>query len=289
VRASGRPGDRWGLLAGFLLALPVLVGVGYALAGAWGVVGAGAEAGGGALQPWARVVGERATWEGIGWSLWVAGASTALSTLLAMVLAVAFRGTGRLDGTARALALIPLPLPHLVAAVGAVLVLGQSGVLARTAHALGLAQLPADLPALVADPWGVGLILALVWKEVPFLALVAFSILASRGTALEEAARTLGAGPWATFRHVTLPVLWRGMLPPVVAVFTFVVGSWEVAVLLAPSDPLALPLQIMERHADPALARRGDAWVLVLIALGLAAAAVALHERLRARWGVLSR
>jgi ABC-type spermidine/putrescine transport system permease subunit I len=129
----------------------------------------------------------------------------------------------------------------------------------------------------------------LVWKEVPFLALVAFSVLASRGLRLEEAARTLGASPLATFSRVTWPVLWRGMLPAVVAVFAFVVGSWELPSLLAPSDPLALPLQILERHTDPALARRGEAFVLALLALGLALTVVVIHERLRARWTVLVR
>ena len=48
---------------------------------------------------------------------------------------------------------------------------------------------------------------------------------------LEEAARTLGAGPWAAFRRVTWPLLWRGMLPGAAAVFVFVAGSYEAAAL----------------------------------------------------------
>jgi hypothetical protein len=79
------------------------------------------------------------------------------------------------------------------------------------------------------------------------------------------------------------------MLPAIVAVFTFVAGSWEAAALLAPSDPLALPLDILERHTSPALDRRGEAHVLVLVALALAASCVVLHEVLRARWEVLER
>lgn len=278
---------RTGLIAALLLASPVLVGVAYAGLASVGLAGAGAR--GLTEIPWLRVLADRGTWGGVGWTLWVAAVSTSLATVGAMGLAVVFRGSGRLDGTARLLALLPLPIPHLVAAVGAVLILGQSGILARLAHGAGLVAVPADMPALVSDPWGVGLILALTWKEIPFLSLVAFSILATRGTQLEEAARTLGAGPMATIRHVTLPVLWRGMLPAVVAVFTFVAGSWEVAALLAPSDPLALPLQVMERHTDPTLSRRGEAYVLVLVALALAALAVGLHERLRSRWEVLER
>jgi len=130
---------------------------------------------------------------------------------------------------------------------------------------------------------GLGYIVALAWKELPFLALLAFSVLATRGPALEETARSLGAGPWAVFRRVTWPLLWRGLLPGIVSVFAFVAGSYEAAVLLAPSDPLPLPLLTYERYTDPDLGRRADAYVLVLLGLGLAAVAVALHEWARAR------
>jgi putative spermidine/putrescine transport system permease protein len=139
------------------------------------------------------------------------------------------------------------------------------------------------MPALVLDPWGVGLILALTWKELPFLALVAASVLATRGSALEETARGLGAGPLSVLGRVTWPMLWRGMLPAAVVVFTFVAGSYEATVLLAPSDPMALPLLTWERYTDAALARRGDAYVLALLGMALAGFAVALHEWLASR------
>ena len=270
-----------------LLAAPVAVGLVYAGLASLGLAGTGAR--GWTLIHWVRILGDGAVWRGFGWTLWIAGASTTLATSIAVLLAVVFRGRSRQDRLARLLTLAPLPIPHLVAGVSGLLILGQSGVLARMGHALGWVASPADMPALVADPVGVGLILSLVWKEVPFLALVAFSVLASRGTQLEEAARTLGARPLAILRWITWPILWRGMLPAVVAVFAFVVGSWELPSLLAPSDPLALPLQILERHTDPALARRGEAFVLTLLSLGLALVTVLLHETLRARWAVLER
>lgn len=282
-----RKDPKAGNLLPYALAVPVVFGVLYAALGSLGLAGTGAR--GWTLGHWARTLADPAVWRGLGWTLWVAGVSTAISTGAAVFLAVIFRENRGLDRFARLLALAPLPIPHLVAGVSGVLILGQSGVLARLGHALGWIETPAAMPALVADPLGLGLILSLVWKEVPFLALVAFSVLASRGIHLEEAARTLGASGWTTFRWVTWPVLWRGMLPAVVAVFAFVAGSWELPSLLAPSDPMALPLQILERHTDPALARRGEAFVLTLLSLGLALGAVLVHERLRARWHVLER
>ena len=274
--AGPRPAGAGALLAAALVAAPVLLGVAYAALGAAGVAGVGAGGLTGARV--ARVLADRATWASLLWTLGTALASTVLAAAAGVLVAVAFRGDGRLDRAARALATVPLPIPQVVAASCAVLVLGQSGLLSRLGHAAGLVPSPAAMPALVYDQLGVALVLALAWKEFPFLALVAGSALAARGAREEEAARTLGAGPWAAFRRVTWPRLWRALLPSMVAVFAFVAGSYEAAALLGPSDPLPLQSLVRERYADLDLARRGDAYVLTLVALALAAAAVALHE-----------
>lgn len=276
-----RSRSRAGLPLALLVATPVAVGIGYAALAAVGLVGYG----GGTLSfaRVTRVLGERATWSGLAWSAWVAGAATVLAGAAAVVTAVLFRGGGRVDRAARGLAIAALPVPHIVAGATALLILGQSGVIARLLAAAGLIDAPAQLPPLVYDPAGVGLVAALAWKEFPFLALIAFSVLATRGAELEETARGLGAAPNQVLRHVTWPVLWRGLLPGAAAVFLFALGSYEAAVLLAPSDPLALPLLIEERYADADLTRRGDAYVLVLIAGAASAAFVTLHEWLRAR------
>ncbi len=278
-----RQSPAWG--AALVLALPVLIGVGYALLAALGVTGVGlagaGTSGAPSLARIARVLADPAVLESLLWTLWVAGVSTAIATLLAAGLAIAFRGSGRLDRAGRILILLPLPVPHLVAAVAALLILGQSGLLARLSVLGGWIDGPAGMPALVYDRAGIGMIVALVWKEVPFLALVAGSVLSSRGEALERTAHSLGARRWTTLRRVTWPILWRGMLPAVVAVFTFVVGSYEVAALLAPSDPLALPLLTWERYTDANLATRPDAFVLTLIGVAIAMLAVGVHEWLR--------
>lgn len=260
------------------------MGVGYSTLGSLGLVGPGSTAAHGpSMERFGQVLAEPGVWRGTLWTLWVAGASTSLALLGAAGVAVMFRGQARFARWGRSLAVLPLAVPHLAAAVGALLILGQSGLLARVAFLLGWIETPAAMPALVVDPWGVGLILALTWKELPFLTLVAVSVLATRGTALEETARGLGAPPLAVLRRVTWPMLWRGMLPAAVVVFTFVAGSYEATVILAPSDPLALPLLTWERYTDAALSSRGDAYVLALLGVGLAGIAVALHEWLASR------
>ncbi|HET8625433.1 MAG TPA: ABC transporter permease subunit [Gemmatimonadales bacterium] len=269
-------------IAALLAALPTLVGVGYAAGAATGLIGFGAA--GFSLRRVASVLGELTVWRGVAWTLTTAAAATLLATAGAVLVATVFRGTARGDRAARALAVLPLVVPHLVAAAVFVFLFGQSGFLARAIHAAGVADAQGVVPTLVYDPLGIGFILALAWKELPFLSLLAFSVLSTRGPELEETARSLGADRRDVFRRVTWPILWRGLLPGVVAVFAFVAGSYEAAILLAPSEPVALPLLTWERYTDPDLARRADAFVLVLVGIGLAAIAVAVHEWARARW-----
>lgn len=269
------------MLAALAISLPVLVGVGYSTLASLGVTGPGAGQGSARI---ARVLGEPAVWTGLLWSLWIATASTAVAAAAAVVVAAQFRSGAAADRIARLFAVLPLPIPHLAAAVAGLLLLGQSGLLARLLASLGLLTGPGDMPALVYDRSGLGLILTLAWKEFSFLALVAFSVIATRGDRLEEVARTLGARPLAVFRRVTWPLLWRGLLPAVVAVFVFVASTYEAAAVLAPSDPLALPLLTLERYTDADLARRGDAFVLVLLGMAVSLLAVAAHEWARSRW-----
>ena len=274
--------SRRGLLAALAVALPVLIGLGYSVLASLGFTGPGAAG----FEPGrvAAVLREPVVWSGLAWSLWVAAASTAVAAAGAVLVAVLFRGGGRGDRAARLFALLPLPIPHLAAAVAGLLLLGQSGLLSRLLAALGLLSSPSEMPALVYDRAGLGLILTLSWKEFPFLALVAFSVLATRGGRLEEVARTLGATPVAVFRRVTWPLLWRGLLPATVAVFVFVASTYEATAVLAPSDPLALPLLTLERYTDADLSRRGDAFVLVLLGMAVSLLAVAAHEWARSRW-----
>lgn len=274
-------GRAWpALLAALVVGLPALIGVGYAVAGSIGLVGPGRSAADG------RIIGvltDATAWAGLAWSVLTALVATALAFAGAALLAWTFRGTSRADSAARFLAVLPLPVPHLAAAVLGVLILGQSGLLARFAYGLGWIAAPAEMPALIYDARGVGFVLSMAWKELPFLALIAFTVLGQQGSEREEAARTLGAGPWRSFRDVAWPSLWRGMLPGAAAAFIFVAGTYEATALLAPSRPLPMPILLMERYTDADLARRGDAFVIALTMFALAALVVVVHELARSR------
>lgn len=276
-----------GLLAASLIALPVIAGIVYATAGALELAGVGALARVPAPDRLRHILVERSTWLSLAFTLWYSAAATAIASVAAMTVAAVFRGArhgGRQGGRlARWLAIAPLPVPYVVAGALGLLLLSQSGWLSRVMHAAGWITAPADMPAIVYDRWGVALILTVAWKEFPFLTLISVSLLATRGPDLEEAARTLGAGALQTYLRVTVPFLWRGLLPAVTAVFIFVAGNYEVPALLAASNPMPLPVLTLERYHALSLDQRADGYALSLLALMLSIVAVALHEWARAR------
>ncbi|MBT7990415.1 MAG: hypothetical protein HN769_11145, partial [Anaerolineae bacterium] len=109
----------------------------------------------------------REFWVSLGFSLWVSLASTILSAIGALFLATLLnRRPSRLNTFALNW---NLAFPHLVWGVFMLLLLSQSGLLARWAGALGIIETPADFPVLVRDRFGLGIILTYLGKEIPFL------------------------------------------------------------------------------------------------------------------------
>ena len=219
----------------------------------------------------------------LGVTLWIAGVSTLLSTVLAVLASLALRsGSGRVQTV---LFQLPITVPHLVAAVGVALVVSQSGLGARVAAALGLVAEPADFPALLYDQWSVGIILTYVWKEVPFITLVVLAALRGTAAELEEAARTLGAGRWQRLRHIVLPAI----APPVVAaslvVFAFTFGAFEVPFLLGQSYPVALPVAAWNEYRDIDLTSRPVAMTINVLTALITGLIAAVYLRLARGYG----
>lgn len=211
-------------------------------------------------------------------TLWVSAASTLLAAVLA-VAAVAWidrpAAAGRRLGTG--LLHLNLAIPHVVWALGLLLLLSQSGLLARAGAATGLVSVPADVPVLVRDRFGIGIVVHYATKEAPFLALVGVAMARSQPPQLRAVAEVLGATGLRRLRLVTLPAVLPGIAAASALVFAFVFGAYEAPVVLGVSDPRPLSVASLELFADPDLRTRPVAMalgvamtVLTLLAVGAA-------------------
>jgi len=128
-----------------------------------------------------------------------------------------------------------------------------------------------------------GIEVVFTWKAVLLATMVmSFPLLVrSARTAFEEVdprlvgiARTLGCGPAAAFRRVTLPLAWRGILAGTLLAFSRALGEFGATIVVAGNIPgrtqtLALAIFQYDQtgHDDRALALAAVTVVLAFVAL----------------------
>jgi putative spermidine/putrescine transport system permease protein len=212
-------------------------------------------------------------------SFHIAFTSTVISAVLATWAALLLRRTFVGRAFVGFLFQLNLTVPHIVGAIGILYLFSQSGSFARLGHAAGLLDRPADFPALVFDPYAIGIILQYVWKEVPFIGMIVLAQMQALGADYESVARSLGASRWQAFRHVLLPLIFPGLLGASVIVFAFTFGAYEIPALLGASHPQALPVLAYRSFTDVDLAARPAAMAMAVVITALSGTMVWLYMR----------
>ena len=92
----------------------------------------------------------------------------------------------------------------------------------------------------------VPLIVGHVLITVPFVFLTVTSALYNMPASVEEAARTLGAGPWRAFFRVTLPLLRSGVISGGLLAFIMSFDNVNISLLLKPVGMTTLPIQLFD-------------------------------------------
>lgn len=222
-------------------------------------------------------------WRGLALTFWVSFASTFISAVIALMFALILRQTFVGKRLAVFLFQLNLPIPHLVGAIGVLFLFSQSGLVARFGAEIGAIQFPSDFPVLVRDTWGVGIILAYVWKEVPFIGIIVLAILQSLGENYEELARSLGANRWQRFRYVILPLVMPGMLSASIIVFAFIFGSYEVPRLLGVRFPEMMAVISLDFFLNPDLNARAEGMAMSMIMAAIVFVLVVIYMWVSAR------
>lgn len=82
-----------------------------------------------------------------------------------------------------------------------------------------------------------GIILALMFVTFPFVVRTVQPVLMEMDPDMEEAARTLGASPFYTFRRIVLPTLWPAILTGAALSFSRALGEFGSIVIVAGNIP----------------------------------------------------
>ena len=214
---------------------------------------------------WQALWADPQTLRAWGMTLWTGLASTVLVWwTVARLLAHGFIR----QQLARWLTHVPalLATPHAAMAIGLVLWLAPSGWALRLVSS-GLSGFDAPPPWLTTqDPWGLGLILALWLKEVPFLLWVAATQLQRedlrrRWQAEFALAQTLGHTPATAFAQVVWPQLAPRLRWPLLAVLAYGLTVVDMALIIGPATPPTLAVLAWQwlGDADAAMQAQGAA------------------------------
>lgn len=209
----------------------------------------------------------------------IAFTSTLISCVIAVGAALLLRRAFIGRAVINFLFQLNLTVPHLVGAIGILYLFSQSGSFARLAAEWGMIARPADFPALVFDPFAIGIILQYVWKEVPFIGVIILANMQTIGEDYESVARSLGASKWQSFRFVLLPLIFPAMLSASVIVFAFTFGAYEIPAILGANYPAALPVLAYRKFTDVDLASRPEAMAMAIIIALLSALMLYLYMR----------
>jgi len=174
--------------------------------------------------------------------------STTLGTMAALFLTrVKFPGRSLL----RAYFLAPLMLPGLV--------LGLSLYVFYVVTNVGLAR---TLP---------GMVIGHVLVTVPYVIGTVSAALYNFDVALEDAARSLGAGPLRAFRAITLPIISPGVMAGSIFAFIVSFGQFDISLFLSTPNITPLPIAIYNslRYKFEPTAAAAGVFAIALVVLSM--------------------
>ncbi|MDI3490786.1 MAG: sulfate/thiosulfate transport system permease protein [Thauera sp.] len=172
-----------------------------------------------------------------GMSLLAAAINAVFGLMLAWALVrYSFPGKKLID----ALVDLPFALPTAVAGISLTALYAKNGWLGQFLEPLGI--------QVAFKPLGV--LVALVFIGLPFVVRTVQPILEDLDTELEEAATSLGAQRWQTFRHVILPIVFPALLTGFALAFARAVGEYGSVIFIAGNIPMVseiTPLMIITK------------------------------------------
>ena len=217
--------------------------------------------------PWARI-GELLTSEtvlvALRLSLVVATSAAAISFVLGFPLAwMLVRGSFRGKTFVRALVVLPLVMPPVVAGVGLLAAFGRRGIVGSWLYDLFGFQLTFTTGAAV---------LAATFVSLPLAVLALEAGLRGLDERLEDAASTLGASRWYVMRRVTLPLMAPQIAAALVLSWARALGEFGATITFAGNlqgRTQTLPLAVFERLQTDQDAAFAISMLLIAIAFAV--------------------
>lgn len=257
-----------GIILFLLLAVvPLLFGIFYALLYSTGTIGLMSE--GLTLSYWRQSLGEFELWYSLGFTFYIALVTIFLTIVSALSLTLFLKKPFQ-KGLPGFSLYVPLAFPAIVVAFFVFQLASQSGFISRLFWQLGLITTPASFPDWVNDPYGIGIIAAHTFMAMPFFTLYFINIYdGERVEKYSQVAQTLGAPKVQQFIRIEIPILLRRAFPTLTLYTIFVLGSYEIPLILGSQSPQMMSVLIIRKLRRFSLSTIPEAYVIALIFISI--------------------
>jgi ABC-type spermidine/putrescine transport system permease subunit I len=147
----------------------------------------------------------------------------------------------RIAAAVQVLALFPLFVPGVILAFALIRFLGSHGILDTLLRLLG--STTKYYTPYLHPP---GIIIALVWENIPFTVLVLTAGLRQVEDSVIESARDVGASEWQVFTQIILPLTRRAVIIVFCLNVIGVFGSFTIPYLLGPAQPMMMGVSMQQ-------------------------------------------
>ncbi len=243
------------------------------------------------LDPWRMVFATPGIWQSAAISFATGPVTAAISLAIVLLFVAGSTGTRRFAVLQHIVSPL-LSVPHAAAAFGLAFLIAPSGWIMRilSPDLTGIDRPPDVL--IVNDPLGLAMMAGLIAKEVPFLLLMTLAALPQTDAyRMRRVAAGFGYGRVTGWMKIVLPRLYPQIRLPVYAVIAYASSVVDVAIILGPTTPPTLAVQLVKWMGDPDLAMRLTASAGAILQLLVTIAAMGLWRlgewlvaRLAAPW-----
>ncbi|MGB3590152.1 MAG: sulfate ABC transporter permease [Nonlabens sp.] len=224
---------------------PVLLGFLYALLYSVGLIGLMND--GFTLEYWTATLTTPSFWSALGYSFYISLTVMIFSISMALFMVISWYKDLQ-KGWLSYVVYLPLAFPGVVLAFYGMQLFSKGGFLSRLTIQLGLIEQLGQFPDLVNDSFGISIIIMLCCIVTPFFTILFSNLFQSENiTELHHLARTLGAQNQALNWQITIPLLLRRATFNIILFFIFIMGTYEIPLLLGRQDPSMLSPLVIQK------------------------------------------
>ncbi|MGJ7918956.1 ABC transporter permease subunit [Neobacillus sp. LXY-4] len=164
---------------------------------------------------------------------------------------------------------LPIGVPHLLAGYMLTQVFMQTGWYSRISFRFGWIDTFEHFPSLIHDEWGIGVIIAYLWKEIPFIVLLTYPFVSKQMVLFQDTSKILGASFMQMVRWVIVPMVMPIWVGGMWIVFAFTLTAYEIPALLASTSLHLVPVLAWQEYTQFGLERQPLAIAMNLVLAGV--------------------